>query len=104
MVSEIKSTGAHVPQAVDTNLRNKVERTGASGASAPAGGDVVTLTDLAGRLQRLSDSVRDLPVVDQARVAELRDQLESGRYQVEDREVADKVAAFEAQLGLRNGG
>jgi negative regulator of flagellin synthesis FlgM len=104
MVSYIKSTGAHIPQAVDTTLRNKVERPSASGASTAARGDVVTLTDLSARLQRLSDSVRDLPVVDQARVAELRDQLESGRYQVEDREVADKVAAFETQLGLRNGG
>ncbi|MCB1749219.1 MAG: flagellar biosynthesis anti-sigma factor FlgM [Gammaproteobacteria bacterium] len=103
MVSEIKGTGTHAPQTVDTTVRNKVERTATSNATAATSGDVVTLTDLASRLQRLTDSVRDLPVVDQARVAELRDQIESGRYQVEDGEIADKVAAFEAQLGLRDG-
>lgn len=104
MVSEIKSSGAHSPQTVDTTLRGTVDKAAPGNAAAPARGDVVTLTDLASRLQKLTDSVRDLPVVDQARVAELRDQIESGNYDASDRDIADKLAAFEQTLGRGNNG
>ena len=100
MVSEIKGPGAPAPQAVDTTVR-KAQPT--SAASTPhAISDKVTLTDIATRLQHLTESVRDLPVVDQNRVAEFRDALESGAYQMDEQEIADKLANFEKQLG--NGG
>ncbi|MGR8919830.1 MAG: flagellar biosynthesis anti-sigma factor FlgM, partial [Gammaproteobacteria bacterium] len=51
------------------------------------------------RLQRLTDSVKDLPVVDQAKVAELRDAINSGDYALDNAHIAEKLASFEAMLG-----
>ncbi len=99
MVSEIKGTGAGAPQPIDASVR-RIDRSAPSGAARATGSnEVVTLTDLAARLQQLTDSVRDLPVVDQARVGELRDALENGSYHMNEQEIADKLSAFEAMVG-----
>ncbi len=98
MVAEIKGTGPQSPNAVDTGLR-KVGGAATVAAQAPTqSSEVVTLTDLAARLQRLTDAVAQLPEVDQARVAELRGAIESGDYRIDDAKIADKLTAFEAQL------
>lgn len=99
MVSEIKSTSAGTPQAIDASVRRIERGPQAEAPRAADGNEVVTLTDLAARLQQLTDAVRDVPVVDQARVDELRDALESGSYQVDEREIADKLSTFEAMVG-----
>ena len=97
MVSEIKGPGAPAPHAVDTSVR-KAQPSSATSTTQSIS-DKVTLTDLATRLQHLTESVRDLPVVDQNRVAEFRNALESGSYQMDEQEIADKLANFEKQLG-----
>jgi negative regulator of flagellin synthesis FlgM len=99
MVSEIKSPTAGTPQAIDPSVRRIERGTQAEAARAADSNETVTLTDLAARLQQLTDAVRDVPVVDQARVGELRDALESGSYQVDERETADKLSAFESLVG-----
>lgn len=98
MVAEIKGSGPQTLTALDPGMR-KVSGTAPAAAPAPTQDtEVVTLTDLAARLQRLTDSVAQLPVVDQTRVAALKHSIDNGEYQIDDRQVADKVAGFEALL------
>ncbi len=99
MVAEIKGTGPQNVSAVDSGLR-KLGGPSVVAASEPTqASDVVTLTDLAARLQRLTESVAKLPEVDQTRVAELKTSIESGDYRIDDAKIADKLTAFETQLG-----
>ncbi len=101
MVSEIKGSGlSNVAQAkatIDNTLRKAGESTAPSAARSNT--EVVTLTDLAARLQRLTESVASLPEVDQMRVAELREQIDSGTYAIDEQQIAEKLAAFEGLLG-----
>ena len=99
MVAEIKGTGPHNIAAVDAGLR-KLGGPAAVATSEPTqASEVVTLTDLAARLQSLTDAVAQLPEVDQVRVAELKTSIESGDYRIDDAKIADQLTAFEAQLG-----
>lgn len=100
MVTEIKGTGAGAPTAVDTAARQGTRSTHAAPAAAPPGStDVVTLTERAERLQHLREAVRDLPVVDTARVDAAKEALAAGSYVIDDQAVADKLAALEAARG-----
>lgn len=103
MVSEIKGTGPQTLTALDPALRKVSSPAEPAGPVAPKQGEVVTLTDLASRLQHLSDSVAQVPVVDHTRVTELKKAIESGEYRVDDRQVADKMASFESLLTSPNG-
>ncbi len=101
MVSEIKGSGlstiAQTQAATDAAVRKTNE---SSAAAAPrASGEVVTLTDLASRLQRLTESVANLPEVDQAKVEALRSEIESGTYAIDEQQIAEKLSAFESLLG-----
>ena len=99
MVAEIKGTGPQNLNAVDAGVRKLGGSAPSAVAESAQASDVVTLTDLAARLQRLTEAVAQLPDVDQARVAELKNSIESGDYRIDDRQIADKLTAFEAQLG-----
>lgn len=96
MVSEVKGPASPTTRRADLNAPQGGQARAAEGGGAARANEVVTLTDLAARLQRLTDSVKDLPVVDQARVAEFRQALESGDYRMDERQIADKLASFEA--------
>ena len=98
MIAEIKGSGPQSLTALDPGLR-KIGGAAPTAGPAPAKNtEVVTLTDLAARLQHMTESVAQLPVVDQTRVAELKKSIDSGEYRIDDRQVADKVAGFEALL------
>jgi negative regulator of flagellin synthesis FlgM len=98
MALEIKGSGANPTSTVDATLRQATPAAPpAASASTPAA-EVVTLTDLAARLQRLTASVAQLPVVDQARVAALKEAIDSGEYRIDERAIADKLSAMEALL------
>lgn len=99
MVAEIKGTGAQNVAAVDAGLRKVAGASTVAPAETPKSSEVVTLTDLAARLQSLTDSVAQLPEVDRVRVAELKTAIESGDYRIDDAKIADKLTAFETQLG-----
>ncbi len=62
------------------------------------GADVVTLTDLASRLQKLTQSVADLPVADQQKIESFRQSIADGSYQVDTHAVAEKLSSIEALL------
>ena len=98
MVSEINSSSSSVITALESRV-SKVDRAAQPAAtSAAASSDVVTLTDLGGRLQALTQSVADVPVVDSKRVEFFRQAIADGSYQVDAAAVADKLANFESML------
>jgi len=69
----------------------------ATDATSPSSGEAVHLSDEAQRLQSISDKVRDQPVVNSARVAELKKAVADGSYKVDSNRVASKLLNFEAQ-------
>jgi len=70
----------------------------ASAGTAPPAADQVTLTGSARLLQKLGDAVASTPVVDAAKVASVKQSLQSGTYKVDAGRVADKLLKFEHEL------
>ena len=70
----------------------------AASASAPQAGDTVTLTNSARSLQLIETAVANAPVVNTAKVAALKQSINSGTYKVNAGQVADKILQFERGL------
>jgi len=102
MVAEIKGSGTqNVSQAavpVEQANRPVAGPAPVDAARPAAGSDVVTLTDLASRLQSLGEAVEQVPVVDKTKVATLREAIDNGTYRVDPRQVAEKMSALEGLL------
>lgn len=103
MVSEIGGSSPSVVTGLDNRpnpARVGSDAPAAAGATAGVpGGDVVTLTDLASRLQDLTKSIENVPVVDAQRVDGYRRSVSEGSYQVQPEVVADKLISFEHAMG-----
>jgi negative regulator of flagellin synthesis FlgM len=70
----------------------------AAGASASQTGDTVTLTDSARSLQKIEEALAKAPVVDAAKVAAVKQAINSGTYQLDAGRIADKLLQFERGL------
>lgn len=77
-----------------------VGRDAGPGAKPPTAtvSDSVTLTDAAARLQKLEAALADHPVVDEQRVADIRQALADGTYRADPERIADKLLALEREL------
>jgi negative regulator of flagellin synthesis FlgM len=62
------------------------------------GGDKVTLTDTARQMQRLAEAVASAPETDSARVAALKEAVESGQYKADPERIATRLVALERDL------
>ena len=58
----------------------------------------VRITDQARQLAALEQAVQSLPVVNEARVAEIRSAIEEGRYEVAPERIADKLLRMNHEL------
>ena len=72
-------------------------RTAAAGKSAAAG-DTVSITQSGLLMSKLEDLVQNTPIVDQERVAAIKEALASGTYEIDDQRVADKLLRFERNV------
>lgn len=100
MVSEVNGPSVGAINALDqrgTKIDKAAGVAGTPGANTQ-GADVVTLTDLAARLQKLTQSVANLPVADQAKVEAFRQSVADGTYQIDSQAVAEKLTALENLL------
>ena len=66
--------------------------------STSGGGDRVELSPLAAQLQSIEGSMADTPVVDSARVAEIRQAIAEGRFKVNPDAVADQLLQTAREL------
>jgi negative regulator of flagellin synthesis FlgM len=74
------------------------DKSQSAAVKAPPAADQVTLTGSARLLQKLGDAVASTPHVDAAKVATVKQALQSGTYKVDAGRVADKLLKFEHEL------
>lgn len=91
--SSVKSLG-------NNSLGGGTARAGKGTPSSPGsgGGDRVQLSALSSQLQAIESSVADTPVVDSARVAEIRQAIAEGRFKVNPDVVADNLLQTAREL------
>ena len=69
----------------------------ANPATEPSGN--VHITDSASQLATLEQTLRSMPAVDEARVAQFRTAIDQGTYAVQPQHVADQLMQLEHSLG-----
>ncbi len=102
MINDI--TGLSSTQTTSTRARSGESSAAKSGggdapAQSPSNkGDTVQLSSTAQALQNVEKKLADTPDVDSDRVAQLRQEIESGSYQVNAERVAEKMLSFDNLL------
>ena len=74
--------------------------TGGAQSSSDSGGNAenVQITGTARQLASLEQVVRDLPAVNDSKVAQISSAIEQGTYTVNSRQIADKLVQMEKEL------
>lgn len=97
-----KITGyQNTPVQVGTDKTVSRTRDGAASTAEAAGkpANSVQITDQARQLAALEQTVNSLPVVNEAKVAQTRQAIEDGSYQVAPDRIADKLLRMDRELG-----
>lgn len=72
--------------------------TGNAQNSSGSGGENVQITGTARQLAGLEQAIRDLPAVNDARVAQISNSIEQGTYSVNSRQIANQLIQMEKAL------
>jgi negative regulator of flagellin synthesis FlgM len=70
----------------------------AAGGKSASTGETVKITQSGLLMSKLEDIVHRTPVVDQERVAAIKDAIASGSYEIDDQRVADRLLKFEHDI------
>lgn len=102
MPNKINDLGGGRPVAAGPGRVTKSARRASNGApSEPAGSsESVHITDAASQLAALEQATREMPVVNEARVAAVSSAIEQGTYTVVPRTVADRLLKMESALAV----
>ena len=104
MASKINGVEGNPPTSVATGSATRGAQTTPSAASSGvASSDSVHITDTAGQLAALEQTVSQMPAVDEARVGAVQSAIDQGRYTVSAANVADRLMQFEHSLSSLQG-
>jgi negative regulator of flagellin synthesis FlgM len=103
MTEKINGQGFRPADTVGTRRSEATKPQGRSAAdggapSAAPAGDTVNLTRSGLLMSKLEELVQSMPAVDAGRVRAIKDALASGSYEIDDRQVADKMLRLDRQL------
>ena len=100
MSTKINGVDGGRSSSLDTGRPGSRRQDVAGGAQAPAPADSsgVRITGAASQLAALEQALRDLPAVDEARVAAVRTAIEQGRYTILPQHIADQLLQLEQSL------
>jgi len=83
---------------VGSRPSSAVARDGAAGAAradvSSVAGTQVTVTDTVNMLRQIEEQIARVPVMDNERVAELREAIRNGTFKIDPRKTAEKLLAF----------
>jgi negative regulator of flagellin synthesis FlgM len=85
------------PTSGQSKRAGSAEPAAAAGDRVPAG-DTVNITSSGLLMSKLEEIVQRAPVVDEKRVAAIKDAIAAGKYVVDDRRIADALLKFERDV------
>lgn len=78
-----------IPSVTANDAAGRAKPAAAGNRKAATAGDQVELSALSARLQDVGATAADAPVVDAARVAEIKQAISEGRFQINPERIAD---------------
>lgn len=79
----------------DASLDSATQARGSESTSVQSPDTAVNLSNQAQQMQAIEDRLKQMPEVDSQRVAELRESIANGSYQIDSGRIADKLLASE---------
>ena len=102
MTEKINGQGVRPTETAGTRRSEAAKTAGsqaqARGADKPSSADTVSITQSALLMAKLGEVVRSAPIVDNERVAALKDAIAAGTYEVDAQRVADRLLKFERDV------
>jgi negative regulator of flagellin synthesis FlgM len=80
-----------------TSTNKDASRSATENGNTPPG-DTIVLTESARQIQQLEKQLGSIPVVDAEKVAEVRENLNSGNYLISSERIAEKFTRYESLL------
>ena len=89
-----KSQGIQIDAYVNqVQEKNKVDPSNNKADNAAVKTDTVVISDAAKRIQEIRSQLDEVPDVREEKVAQLRQQIENGTYEIEPDKIAEKIIA-----------